>query len=621
MNVEGSAHEQPDAADRSDRALIVSDVDRVHSYVFESAKLTEMRGGSLVLDLLNAKNSDGDSWGDVKIEQKEIKGIPQLLDEMGLPQDKHLIYGAGGGALIEAPLSRAQQIAEAIELSYANTTLTATTTTAVEAFVRFDTTAFRSKVQGAKGEAWRLIKHSLVPEDEWEQCSNPSLVEDRHLKRINDVGHLYNSLGYRLRRAKQGKTSAPVFEVSPFTERCSYCRFRPSVALAPEIDERPICRACLRKRQDIDDRSARSFHLRRFWDYLQASAHDKHVPRYLERFTDKTKWLEVESPPDLEAIAKASKTDNFVGIIYADGNDMGGRLDRIANAESFKAFAKEVRLVIEQSVFSALGELLDRHQVGHCHRLHGGKRCNRDHVYHPFEIISIGGDDVYLFVPSDVALAIAGHICERFEEKCRQSKNSTVNGLTLSAGVLIAHVTTPVYFSRNVVKGLLKSAKQLSKRTLPAKSAIDYQVVNADTAISEDIDAFRAQAYSNRFPNEVLTARPLTTGQLKKLIDTVRRLKTLSFSKSQLYALREAVVHGPQARATNYYYYQKARSSEHNREGYEALHELLTGGNDSGEYTPFHRRQATVEMVTSLVDLIEVYDFVRLEKSHREDRL
>lgn len=620
---ESAATDQPEVSDAvtgcPPRALIVADVDRVHSYVFESAKLTEMRGGSLVLDLLNAKDSDDESWGDVEIKGSRIKGIPQLLDEMGLPRNEHLIYGAGGGALIEAPLSESQQIAEKIELSYATTTLTATTTTAVETRVVFDVASFEERVQDAQGEAWRLVKHSLVPEEEWEQCSIPSHLGREHFGRINTLGHLHNSLGYRLRRAKQGKANAPVFEVSPFTERCSYCRFRPSVALAPEIDEQPICDACLRKRQDVDDRSARSFHLYHFWDYLQDEAKHDRVPPYRQGMRN-VRWADIQSPPDLKAIAKGSKTDSFVGIIYADGNDIGARLDRIADEKSFRDFADDVRAALGHSVFTGLAELLHCHQIGTCNRLHNGKPCKRDHPYHPFEIISIGGDDVYLFVPPDVALEMASHICGSFEEACQQSEDANVKGLTLSAGVLIAHVTTPVYFTRNIVKGLLKSAKHLAKRTPPAISAVDYQVVTADTAISEEIEAFRSQAYRNRFSNEVLADRPLTPAKLKKLIETVRLLKKLNFSKSQLYALREAVVRGPQPRASNFYFYQKARSSEQNRQGYAALHELLTGGRDPSEHAPFQKPDATGEMVTSLVDLVEIYDFVRAENTNEEGR-
>lgn len=590
------------------RALIAADVDRVQGYVFESAKLAEMRGASLILDLLNVKNSNEAEWGDVEIAKRPVKGVPELLRDLGLSDDA-LIFAGGGNLLMEAPLAEADNIRRRIEQLYIETTLMATTSAAAEPLVSLDSDALRSAAQRAKGEAWRLIRDNLVREQEWHQCENPGRLDETHFQRVGHFGHLYNAVAYRLRRIKQSKTRAPLFEVSPFTERCAYCHFRPAFRLAPETDERPICRVCHRKRQDRGDRAAHSFYLAHFRKYLDRHRGMGKILPYDEgSYSD---WSDIESPPDLDSIAQAarSKTKNFVGVIYADGNNMGACLESIERQEDFGPFAREMRWTIQESVFSGLAEHLDGYRTGKCARVKDGKRCERDHKYHPFEIISIGGDDVYLFVPADAALEIARHICRRFEEMCHASRNSSVQGLTLSAGVLMAHVSTPVYFSRAIVKGLLRNAKVLSKSTTPPQSAIDFQVVTADTAISEDIEPFRTQTYRNRFSAERLTARPLTLEALDKLIQAVRELKAKSFPKSQLYALREAVIRGPQPRATNFYYYQLARDEEK----YEPLHRFLANNGDEA-ILPFLARKGNhdaTDKVTQIVDLIEIYDFVR----------
>lgn len=607
-----------DVDENSSRALIAADVDRVQSYVFESAKLAEMRGASLILDLVNVKDSDEDEWGDVEIGRRPIKGVPQLLKELGLNPVECIIFKGGGGLLIQAPLSQAERIRNAIEQLYVNTTLTATTTTAIEPVVSFNGERFIAKARQAKGEARRLIWHNLVTEQEWSRLEEAEQLDAAHFQRIERFGHLYNALSYRLRRLKLSKAAAPLFEVSPFTERCAYCHFRPAFQIAPEVDERPICCVCRRKRQDRGERAAHSFYLGQFWRYLDRERSNGNVLPYergLRKDTSLFDWKDVESPPDLDFIAESSKgkTKNFVGIIYADGNNMGAKLESIAEDHQFGAFATEVRENVKESVFSALGNYLDGYRTGKCNRVKDGKACERDHKFHPFEIISIGGDDVYLFVPPDVALEIARHICEEFEKLCSRSTNTSVQGLTLSAGVLIAHVSTPVYFSRSVVKGLLKSAKQLSKTKNPPQSALDFQVITADTSISEDISAFRGQAYCNRFVGEVLTSRPVTLNQLSRLIAAVRELKSRRFPKSQLYALREAVVQGPQPRATNFYYYQKGRDDAKAESKYEPLHKFLVESADD-KVLPFQSRpgeSGEMEMVTPIVDLIEVYDFIR----------
>ncbi|MFL6213003.1 MAG: Cas10/Cmr2 second palm domain-containing protein [Blastocatellia bacterium] len=576
-------------------ALIAADVDRIQSYVFESAKLAEMRGASLILDLLNVKTSDdSDIWGDLEIDGRRVKGICQVLvDEFEL-KPECVIYAAGGAILFVAPLQKAEAIKQRIEGLFLETTLTATITVVWEAIRLDDLEAgirpshladwFSTKAGNATGEAWRLLKHNLVEVSDWKRCDNPASITEADYFSRKGFREVYAALQNKLRQAKQSRLSVPIFEVSSFTERCSYCHFRPACQLAPEINGRSICQACFRKRQDHDGRAAHSFHLRKFWDYLQQQAGCGNILPYREGLrndTDIANWTDVESPPDLEAIARAGsgRVGNFIGIIYADGNNMGGEIDRLVTVEDFKRFADEVRTAIEEGVFSGLGTLFDRPRKSEVESQdRKGKKRTREIRHHPFEIVSTGGDDVYLFVPADIALQMAHHLCAEFERRLRH------RNLTLAAGVLIAHVSMPVYFSRQIVKGLLKNAKRLSKAANPPISAIDFQVITADTAISEDIQAFRKQAYHNRF-SEGLTTRPLTLDHLNNMITLVRNLKQDKFPKSQLYALREAIVRGPQQRTTNFYYYQQARSDEMKRR-YAPLHKFLNRGK-TDELLPF----------------------------------
>jgi CRISPR-associated protein Cmr2 len=604
--------------------LIAADADRVQSYVFESAKLAEMRGASLILDLLNVKDGNDQKWGDVDV----AKGIPQLLKEMGL-QDDSLIYAAGGGASIIAPKDRAEEIKKEIAHLYIKATLSATTTVIDEPWVSPNVEKLMEKAKQAKGEAWRLFKDNLVSEGQWKQCDSSDKLKDEQFNRAKGFGWMQTAASYRLRRAKHDKRTAPVFEVSPFTERCGYCHFRPAYKIAPEIDERSICRVCDHKRQDRGEDIAKSFYLNRFHTYLNEELQNGRVPNYLRggdierNIPSKEKaaaylntWNEIKSPRDLEAVAKSAKgkVSNFVGVIYADGNNMGAKLDSFDKPEEFQRFSEKVRNALERAVFSGLGDLLDGHHVAdYEYRSSGTRKRRRSYKYQPFEIISIGGDDVYMFVPADVALELAHHLCQQFER-------AFGGELTLAAGVLIAHVSTPIYFSRSIVKGLLKNAKKLSKAADLTQSAIDFQVITGDTAISEETAEFRKRTYRNRFENEGLTTRPLTLPQLGNLIETVRCLKAKKFPKSQLYILREAVVRGPQPRATNYYYYQQARSLEMTKK-YEPLHHFLSAGGDHG-HLPFWKNAEgwrEAEMVTPIVDLVEIYDFVRNQPLEKEE--
>jgi CRISPR-associated protein Cmr2 len=586
-------------------ALISADVDRVSSYVFESAKLTEMRGASSILDLLNVKNSNEQQWGDLEIEGRSIKGIPQVLEEeFNLPLDC-VIYAAGGGTLILAPLALAEEIKRRIERLYVETTLTATITVTYQP-VNLQELAhgieapidewYRASAKLAKGEAWKFIKDNLVGRDEWVRYSDVNSLNKEQYDRRKGFGQIYVALGHRLRRAKDSKQTAPIFEVSPFSERCANCHFRPAQELQ-KADEQPICRACSIKRQAGRKGEAHSRYITDFKKHLDKQAQLGEASSYLKGIKN---WNQIKSPADLGAVAKAAvgKARNYVGIIYADGNDLGAKLETLDTPQSFKQFAIKIREEIEGAVFNSLGHLINSPRWDD----------DKKQYYHPFEIVSIGGDDVYIFVPADKALEMALQICRRFEDSFNKE-------ITLSAGVLIAHVNTPIYFSRGIIKGLLKSAKALSKSSENPSSTIDFQVITTDTAVTDNISAFRERAYHHPRFDEGLSTRPLTLDACKAMIEVMQDLKAANFPLSQLYLLREAVVLGPQPRATNFYYYQQARSKDL-KDKYTPLHSFLKKEQDE-KILPFwgsRREGYKEEIVTPIVDLVEIYDFIQNPK-------
>jgi CRISPR-associated protein Cmr2 len=104
----------------------------------------------------------------------------------------------------------------------------------------------------------------------------------------------------------------------------------------------------------------------------------------------------------------------FVAYIYADGNNMGGYIQKITTPQKYKEFSEDVDNATRYAVFQALAEHL------HPRQLKGNNKSEStlpDGAWiHPFEIITIGGDDIILIVPADRALAIAKTIGEQFEQ-------------------------------------------------------------------------------------------------------------------------------------------------------------------------------------------------------------
>lgn len=92
-------------------ALVVADADHIQAYVFESAKIAEVRGASALVERLN------------------FKGLEQIIiEDHGLSYDA-IVYRGGGGAMLKVPIDLAEGIRQAIEAHFLQETQVATITT------------------------------------------------------------------------------------------------------------------------------------------------------------------------------------------------------------------------------------------------------------------------------------------------------------------------------------------------------------------------------------------------------------------------------------------------------------------------------------------------------------
>jgi hypothetical protein len=101
-------------------ALLSADTDKVKEYVFESAKLPEIRGASMILDELN--------WGERPNIQNGVAGnLAGIWQKYGLP-DKARVYAGGGSLLALVPRGLADELKDEIEALYPRETDVATIT-------------------------------------------------------------------------------------------------------------------------------------------------------------------------------------------------------------------------------------------------------------------------------------------------------------------------------------------------------------------------------------------------------------------------------------------------------------------------------------------------------------
>jgi CRISPR-associated protein Cmr2 len=269
----------------------------------------------------------------------------------------------------------------------------------------------------------------------------------------------------------------------------------------------------------------------------------------------------VEPAGDVHAIGAAS--DRYIGLIYADGNQVGRHIDSSPSPGMFRERSRTMHGAARAAAFAALS----RHLAPH-------------HGTHPFEIIAIGGDDLLLIVPGnrafDIALSTAHGFAGQLGAALRRTSSERYLGpetpppgdvsryqppVGLSAGVVIAQETAPIFFLRDLLQELLDNAKRRAA-ALPGQGelsgTVDFMVLKSITMVTNQIRGFRAAALERG--DRRLTARPYTWHEFGGLLATIRALKGAGLPRSQLYRLGEVLADQPSvAASTLEYLYTRAR--------------------------------------------------------------
>lgn len=660
--------------------LVYGGATKIKEYVFESAKLPEIRGASTLLDRLN---------------QEQARALFAAAPEC-------VIYANGGDLLALAPAPQAQSLADQIEACYLAETLTAQAVAVAATYQllevqyglqpqRFWADAYVQQLPQASAEQaalWRSY-YGAPTHKQWCGWSDEMLFHRR-----KSFGELATQLALKRLWRREGNDGLwqqhdpltarllPYFETLPHGQYCSSCDRRIAVVHVPELND-VLCDPCRRKRwmgwrmrrgerQRADalcegttwrpDADAGSkflpwfeqfqYHFDQPADGADLAELQDLKARYLVGCTS-ADWeeLAITVPLTLGEIGQAAHPRRFIGLVYADGNNVGAIIERIRTASFYRQFATRLFEATKAAVFAAL--------ANHLQPITVQDDKGKDRKIHPFEIVSIGGDDLFLLVPADKALPIAQHIAAHIET-CFSNGDPAygkqaqlvqryrphafqVNGqpcVSLSAGVVLAAETTPIFFLKELVDDLLDSAKKAAKQrkqTGYAGSTIDFMALKAVSMVTSSVEEFREAALTEskwttvepadarqtpRSAQDVLhlTARPYTLHEIDGLLRTVASLKALHFPRSQLYQLRELLPQGRFVSSLNYLYF----SSRLRAVDSTLLRHVLDRAwcPTVTEPVPWRRQwqtKAACEPVkeshtqhweTVLADVIELYDFV-----------
>jgi len=327
-------------------------------------------------------------------------------------------------------------------------------------------------------------------------------------------------------------------------------------------------------------------------------------------------------PQDFNQIAACAKPRNYIGFIYADGNRMGETIksmtkDFPTDEHAKQAYTAFSAIVDQATRESAVQAVLDYVSVDE-------STTNREESarFIPAEFVLAGGDDLILVVPGHTALNVAARFIALFQKRTRQLQHTWAQqdklphpfapqGLTTSAGVILAHASYPASQLMDLAGELMKLAKRkaadLAKKDT-IEGTLDFMVLH--TPGSERVKQRRKTEYEYEDKNSgrkvKRTERPYTVSQLSMLLDQIRALKAHAVPRTQLKALYPILFQGVM-RAQFDAQHIKERLKATGSLGDGPLGDLVT----ALPLFPFRTDAQENEWSTPLSELIELYDFVQ----------
>ncbi|WP_069802938.1 Cas10/Cmr2 second palm domain-containing protein [Thermogemmatispora onikobensis] len=593
-------------------ALVALDTDRIKNYVFSTDRLREIRGASSILDRLN----------------REIMGaIARDLDP-----NARVVYANGGSGLFLLAEDKSEEFVRRVQARYREETQGGATVT---------------------GAVQRLPAELAEP-DLWQA----NLLQQLDLLR------------YKLRRAKDCPPAIVALPSHPLLQLCDSCGLAYAAGQSPwrepRGEEQRYCPVCLQKRREdaqikksIDglvDAKLSGKALDSAHGAKQAVLWKKLIELLpLDYFQEAGQPCKPERPRDIDtlrAVASSGRGSgsvrDYLGLIYADGNGMGSRIEKLSTLKQIEEFASDIDDAIYEALASAVAEhlkpvpvkgLLDEEDNGEENGQARQEAQPKGDYFFPFDVLLLGGDDLMLLTSGDRALNVALEVARVFREKAGKQQG------TLSVGVVFAPLKYPFGLMHDLAENALRFAKKQARVDQWRDAGdgddtrINFLVVAG--AGTHEFDYLYKTVYCKREADTEFraTLRPYRLPALEDLLQAIREAKRLGFPRSKLHQLREAVLKMnrtstvPEALAA----LQGCRDREREfllKRLYDFSQRYLLRGDQSIENAslfqgfprvifPWSRLQDQGQSgreiyLTPLLDLVELYDFVAAEEGERE---
>lgn len=190
--------------------------------------------------------------------------------------------------------------------------------------------------------------------------------------------------------------------------------------------------------------------------------------RYINRFN-----LYNTSPAEpVKSLSDISR--EYIAVIYGDGNNMGGIIQQFTKITQMMEFSRDVKNIVDRAVFESMNE----------------------HHMTRFEVVGLGGDDVFIIVEGDKAIRFTVSMIKKYNSQFE--KYHSINQVsTMSAGIAIAKTDMPIRVIIDKAEEKLSEAKGIAKLKKDNCGSISFEIMDTfDGDGSELLDTSYGAAVS-----------------------------------------------------------------------------------------------------------------------------
>jgi len=397
-------------------------------------------------------------------------------------------------------------------------------------------------------------------------------------------------LTHRLRLKKAENPFHQSLLTHPFLRTCDSCGEQYAIQNVTEPEPVLLCRSCKNKRDKNKEIQADIKSI--ISDKAEESVAHKLWHRLLSNLAREGYEITGNDRPEVFGnLGEMSKPENYMALIYADGDSMGKTLGNLQNLDEVKQFSEVVDNAMYQCVQEAVLTYLppgDNH--------------------FPFDILMLGGDDLVMVTTAHKAIEVSMKISQKFSAFTEKNLGER---LTLSVGIAIAHTNFPFSSLLNLAEQALKFAKKEAVRRkrhgqeIGTEGLINFIVVNNSNSL--DFDSYYDETLSNDDENVYRTLRPYNLADLRYIVETIRCLKKENFPSGKLNRLRDAIFQNRnQSVLEGIMFFSRTKDKRHR----QIFRDFLAHFAPDSFFPFFPWFKEGEDYHSPFLDLIELYNFI-----------